>query len=212
GVRPGGRMPPGPMAIGFDVFGNLQKLSGDWKMSAPVIQDGKVVFTAPDGGAIHCLNLRDGEPLWQAERRDDLYLAGVFHGKVILVGRNTCRALSLADGRQQLWQVETGMPSGFGVGSGPYYYLPLEKGEVCKIDLEQGMVVAHSPSPKNAPPGNLIFYDGDVVSQTESAVTGYPQVDAKVAEIDTLLRKNPRDPVALTERGELKLYQGKLKD
>jgi tetratricopeptide (TPR) repeat protein len=72
--------------------------------------------------------------------------------------------------------------------------------------------VAHSPSPKNNPPGNLLFYDGDVISQTESAVTGYPQVDAKVAEIDALLRKNPRDPEALTERGELRLYQGKLKD
>jgi outer membrane protein assembly factor BamB/tetratricopeptide (TPR) repeat protein len=206
----GRRLPPGAFAIGFDPFGNLQKLGGDWKMSAPIIQDGKVVFTAPDGGAIHCLNLRDGEPLWQAERRDDLYLAGVFQGKVVLVGKNTCRALSLADGRQQLWQVETGLPSGLGVASGSYYYLPLKKGEVCKIDLEHGIVVAHSPSPKNNPPGNLLFYDGDVISQTESVVTAYPQVDAKIAEIDALLRKNPNDPVALTERGELRLYQGKL--
>src|SRR5207248_6917267 len=117
---------------------------------------------------------------------------------------------SLADGKTQLWQVETGLPSGFGVASSTYYYLPLKKGEVCKIDLEHGLVVAHSPSPKNEIPGNLVFYDGDVVSQTETVVTAYPQVDAKVAEIDALLRKNPRDPVALTERGELRLYQGKL--
>ena len=169
-----------------------------------------MVFTAPDGGAVHCLNLRDGEPLWQAERRDDLYLAGVFQGKVVLAGKTTCRALNLADGRQQLWQVETGLPSGLGVASGPYYYLPLKKGEVCKIDLEHGIVVAHSPSPKSNAPGNLLFYDGDVISQTESAVTAYPQVDAKVAEIDALLRKNPNDPAALTEHGELHLYQGKL--
>jgi outer membrane protein assembly factor BamB len=206
----GRRPPPGAPNMGMDIYGNLQKLGGDWKMSAPVIQDGKVVFTAPDGGAIHCLNLRDGEPLWQAERRDDLYLAGVFHGKVILVGKTTCRALSLADGRQQLWQVETGLPSGQGVASGSHYYLPLKKGEICKIDMEQGMVVAHSPSPKNEIPGNLLFYDGEVVSQTETVVTVYPQVSAKVAEIDALLRKNPKDPVALTERGELRLYQGKL--
>ncbi|HLJ93661.1 MAG TPA: PQQ-binding-like beta-propeller repeat protein [Gemmataceae bacterium] len=208
-----GRLPPGAApVIGVDIYGNLQKLSGDWKMSAPIIQDGKVVFTAPDGGAIHCLNLRDGTPLWQAERRDDLYLAGVFGGKVVLVGKSTCRALRLADGRQQLWQVETGLPSGQGVASGPFYYLPLKKGEVCKIDLEQGIVVAHSPSPKNDMPGNLVFFDGDVVSQTETAVTAYPQVDAKVAEIDARLGKDPKDPVALTERGELRLYQGKLTD
>jgi outer membrane protein assembly factor BamB len=205
-----GRLPPGVAAMAIDGYANLQKLNGDWKLSAPVIQDGKVVFTAPDGGAIHCLNLRDGEPLWQAERRDDLYLAGVFQGKVVLVGKTTCRALSLADGRQQLWQVETGLPSGLGVASGPYYYLPLRKGEVCKIDLEHGVAVAHSPSPKHEVPGNLLFYDGDVVSQTELAVTSYPQVDAKIAEIDALLQKNPKDPVALTERGELRLYQGRL--
>jgi outer membrane protein assembly factor BamB len=211
GIVPAGRrLAPGAFAIGLDPFNNLQKLGGDWKMSAPIIQDGKVVFTAPDGGAIHCLNLRDGEPLWQAERRDDLYLAGVFRGRVVLVGKTTCRALSLADGRQQLWQVETGLPSGLGVASGPYYYLPLKKGEICKIELEHGIVVAHSPSPKNNAPGNLLFYDGDVISQTERAVTAYPQVDAKVAEIDALLKKNPNDPLALTERGELHLYQGKL--
>jgi outer membrane protein assembly factor BamB len=210
--RPQRRPPPGGMMMNMDIYGNLQKLSGDWKMSAPIIQDGKVVFTAPDGGAVHCLNLRDGVPLWQAERRDDLYLAGVFQGKVVLVGKSTCRALSLADGKQQLWQVETGLPSGQGVASGPHYYLPLKKGEVCKIDLEQGIVVAHSPSPKNEVPGNLVFYDGDVVSQTEAALTAYPQVDAKVAQIDARLQKDPKDPVALSERGELRLYQGKLND
>ena len=36
--------------------------------------------------------------------------AAGLHGKVVLVGRSTCRALSLADGRQQLWQVEISRP------------------------------------------------------------------------------------------------------
>src|SRR5204863_3972491 len=37
--------------------------SDEWKPSAPVIQDGKVVFTAPDGNKVFCLNLRDGSLL-----------------------------------------------------------------------------------------------------------------------------------------------------
>jgi outer membrane protein assembly factor BamB len=194
---------------------NTPKLSGEWKLSAPIIQDGKVVFTAPDGGAIHCLTLQDGESLWQAERKDDLYLAGVYSGKVVLVGKNGMRALSLADGKKQLWTVETGAPSGMGVASGSDYYLPLKKGEVAKIDLEHGAVVAHSTAPKIRGdverPGNLLFYDGEVISQTETMVTCYPQVDAQVAEINTLLQKNPKDPEALTKRGELRLYKGDLK-
>jgi hypothetical protein len=137
-------------------------------------------------------------------------MAGVFQGKVVLVGKNTCRALSLADGKQQLWQVETGLPSGQGAASGPYYFLPLKKGEVCQIDLEKGQVVARSASPKNEIPGNLLFYEGEVISQTETEVTCYPQVEYKVAQITDLLKKNPKDPNALTERGELRLYKGDL--
>ena len=178
-------------------------------MCAPIIQDGKVIFTAPDGNAIHCLNLQDGNSIWQADRRDDLYLAGVFQGKVLLVGKNMCRALSLADGKHQLWQVETGMPSGQGVASGPHYYLPLKKGAVAVIDMEKGIVTT-SPAPKDATPGNLLFYEGDVISQTETSVTAYEQVDAKVAQINMLLKNNPQNPDALAERGELKLYKGDL--
>jgi len=194
-------------------FNDVQKLNGGWKMTAPVMAEGKVVFTAPDGGAIHCLNLQDGDSLWQAERRDDLYLAGVFDGKVVLVGKNSVRALSLADGRKQLWQVETGIPSGLGIASGHHYYLPLKKGEsgeVCRIDLDRGEVDARSPSPKNDIPGNLLFYQGNVVSQTVTGVTAYEQVDAKVAQIDALLKKNSHDPIALTDRGEMRLYKGDL--
>jgi outer membrane protein assembly factor BamB len=203
--RPGIGVVPG--------FNDAQRLNAGWKMTAPVIAEGKVVFTAPDGGAIHCLNLQDGDSLWQAERRDDLYLAGVFDGKVVLVGKNSVRALSLADGKKQLWQVGTGIPSGLGIASGHHYYLPLKKGdrgEVCRIDLDRGQVDARSPSPKSDIPGNLLFYQGNVVSQTVTGVTAYEQVDAKVAQIDALLKKNSHDPMALTDRGEMRLYKGDL--
>src|SRR5262249_37718362 len=38
----------------------LPKTTDYWKYSSPIIQDGKVVFTAWDGSSIHCLNLHDG--------------------------------------------------------------------------------------------------------------------------------------------------------
>jgi outer membrane protein assembly factor BamB len=207
---PGGVM----MRRGFvmpmqDFNGNLQKMNAGWKMCAPIIQDGKVIFTAPDGTAVHCLNLQDGAPLWRAERRDDLFVAGIFSGKVVLVGKNTCRALNLADGTPLPWRAETGTPSGLGVASGRFYYLPLKNREVCQIDLDTGNV-ARSVSPKNEVPGNLLFYEGAVVSQTETAVTAYEQIDFKVAQIDTQLKQNPNDPVALVDRGELRLYKGDL--
>src|SRR5581483_11237715 len=132
----------------------MQHISSEWKCSAPVIQDGKVVFTAADGASVYCLNLRDGTPLWKAPRNDDLYLAGVFDGRVLLVGKQNCRALSLADGKP-LWTREVGMPSGYGTASNNVYYLPLKapaqgkEPEVCSIDIATGKIIGHAKSIKN---------------------------------------------------------------
>jgi len=202
---------------GGAVMPNYAKLNLDWKTSAPVIQEGKVVFTAPDATSVQCLNLRNGDLLWKQSRGDDLYLAGVYNGKVLLVGRNTCRALNLTDGKQ-LWKVETGMPSGQGVASGNIYFLPLKAGaaskepEVCSVDIEKGVAVAHTKSRKKEVPGNLLFYEGDVISQTATQITAYRQLRIKLEEIDLALKKNPRDPAGLTERGELRLDDGRLED
>jgi outer membrane protein assembly factor BamB/tetratricopeptide (TPR) repeat protein len=190
-------------------------LNSDWKASAPIIQDGKVVFTPPDGSAVYCLNLRDGSELWKDSRGDDVYLAGVYGGKVVLVGRTSCHALRLGDGKS-LWSVETGTPSGEGVASNNTYYLPLKSGipskepEVCSINLDKGIVEARTRSRKKEVPGNLVFYDGDVLSQTATSIAAYPQLRIRLAQIDQALEKNPKDPVGLTDRGELKLDKGDL--
>ncbi len=54
------------------------------------------------------------------------------------------------------------------------------------------------------PPGNLLFYEGDVISQNETTVAAYPQLDAELARLDRELKKEPSNPLLLTERGELK--------
>jgi outer membrane protein assembly factor BamB/tetratricopeptide (TPR) repeat protein len=191
-------------------FVNVPLVAPIWKGSTPVVQDSKVVFTAPDAQSMHCLDLRTGALLWKERGRpDDLYLAGVFQGKVVIVGKKEMRALNLADGKP-LWQVTTGLPSGQGVASGRDYFLPLRKGVVCRIDLDQGLLASQSPALKDETPGNLICYDGAVLSQSENEVTGYPQVEAKIAKVDQALQKDPKDPSALLERGELRLYQGNL--
>ena len=116
-----------------------------------MIQDGKVVFTAPDAGSIHCINLRDGTAVWKKKHQEgDLYLAGVFGGKVLIVGKNAIRVLSLNDGTQ-LWQEPTsGMPSGQGVASKNVYYLPLkktDKSEIVAFDLDKLKVKSHATRP-----------------------------------------------------------------
>jgi len=62
--------------------------------------------------------------------------------------------------------------------------------------------------PNAGVPGNLLFFEGDVISQTVTDIRAYPQVDVKMALITERLGKNPKDPVGLTERGEMHLDKG----
>ncbi len=199
-------------------------LSVDWKASPPIIADGKVVFTAPDGPELKCVNLRNGAQVWGLKRSDgDVYLAGVYAGKVLIVGKKDVRALSLDDARE-VWRVSTGMPSGRGVASNNIYYLPLKKAVfsdkeegpgIFAIDIERGKVVAQTRSKKDPHngnavevPGNLTFFDGEVVSQSATEVVVYPQLKVKLEQMNELLAKNSADPRGLFERGELRLDKG----
>jgi outer membrane protein assembly factor BamB len=192
---------------------------GDWKSCAPIIQEGKVVFTSPDGNEVRCLNLRNGAKVWgQKRHEEDLYLAGVFAGRVLIVGKKSVRALSLEDGNREVWRVETGgMPSGRGVASDNVYYLPLREAAfpdkdkapaVVAIDIEKGRLVAQTRSRSKEVPGNLVFFEGDVISQNAMEVVAYPQLKVKLEQMNELLAKNPHDPAGLFERGELRLDQG----
>jgi outer membrane protein assembly factor BamB len=200
-------------------------LVSQWKVTPPVIQDGKVVFAAPDATSVHCVNLRDGSPVWSQKRaEDDLYLAGVFAGKVLVVGKKGVKAYKLSNGAfaWEKRELETGMPSGFGIASDNVYYLPLKEAgqekapEICAIDVDKGEIIAHTKARKLAdgtspePPGNLVFYEGDVLSQSYTEVVAYPQLKVKIAQMQQTLAANPNDPVGLTELGELHLDQGKL--
>jgi outer membrane protein assembly factor BamB len=200
---------------------NLSPPQSGWKVSAPIIQDGKVVFTATDSKAVHCVNLKDGTPAWNRPRQEnDLYLGGVVNGKVVVVGAKTVHAYTLAKG-DDAWTVETGLPSGFGAASDNTYYLPLGKSiaskepEICAIDVDRGIVTGHTKArvvkgESVKAPGNLLFFDGKIVSQTNEEVSAYPQLKLKIASMTEALKANPNDPQGLFDRGELSLEEGNL--
>jgi hypothetical protein len=126
--------------------------------------------------------LRDGRLLWREKHQlDDLYLAGVFNRKVVIVGKNACHAFDLHTGKE-LWQIDkVGLPSGQGAASGNVYYLPLRIGaesnapEMCVLDLDKGIILNRIPANKDDVPGNLIVSQGDVISQGLGGITVYPQ-------------------------------------
>jgi outer membrane protein assembly factor BamB len=186
----------------------------NWKVAPPVIVDGKVVFTAPDASAVHCINLRDGVEIWSAPQHEtDLFLAGVFLDKVVLVGKHSVRALRLSDGAPVWSSLETGdLPSGQGVASSNIYYLPLRRGEILAIDLMRWAIKAHNRASDHSAeaPGNLVFCDGMVLSQTPTKIVAYPQLATKLAEAEMAYTKEP-SVENLLFRGELRMADGQLK-
>jgi len=76
-----------------------------WARTGVTIAEGRVLFTSPESDELHCVGLLDGKPQWTLLRyddspsrgapRDDLYLACVYRGKAILVGRRDVHAVQL---------------------------------------------------------------------------------------------------------------------
>jgi outer membrane protein assembly factor BamB len=180
-----------------------------WVDAAPTIADGRVLLTPRDSADLHCLDLVDGSLVWKKPRGQSLYLAGVYQGKVILVGRSQVQALSLTTG-DPVWDepvlIET--PSGRGIRNGRHYRVPLSTGEIVSIDLTAGRIVARSQSRQGEVFGNLASAGGTIVSQSINKIVGFKSLDELRQQTDGVLVNNPNDADALALRGEMRLHEG----
>ncbi len=186
-----------------------------WARTSVLVAEGRVLITPVDSGELHCVSLIDGKPLWRKPREEDVCLACVDQGKVVLLGRRGMRALKLADGEPAWSPVRSempagAMPSGTGYRSGDRYYLPLASGEVAAVELQSGKIVHVYQSRRGAVPGNLVCSAGRVLSQQGGAVDLFFQLDALRKHVDQRLAASPNDAEALCERGEILWDDGKL--
>ena len=70
-----------------------------WFDATATIADGRVVITPVEADSLYCLNLADGTLAWDPLlQRDELYVANIYRGKIILVGLHGVRAIRLDDG------------------------------------------------------------------------------------------------------------------
>ena len=187
--------PAGPInPFGPPQFNPVPLTPATWKVAPPAIEAGKVVFTAPDAKSLHCISLRDGTRLWSKKKEEsDLFMAGVWDGKVLVVSRNSCYARDLHKNGNIVWKVTTGaLPSGQGVASKNIYYLPLENGDICAINIKTGSITRNRPSGTVTAPGNLIFHEGIVVSKTLDEVIVYPRGDGETGSCRSRVQQGTR--------------------
>ena len=108
------------------------------------------------------------------------------------------------------------MPSGFGVAVGHFYYLPLKSAietkepGICVLDFKQRQDKLLSSATKEIP-GNLLLFNGYVLSQTPRTLTAYPQTVTRLKTLDEMLKKNSSDGEALRQRGLLRRFHGELR-
>jgi outer membrane protein assembly factor BamB/tetratricopeptide (TPR) repeat protein len=192
---------------------DLNAYNASCRESAPVVADGKVVYTPTDSDKVYCLNFKDGSLAWEAPQEGSLFLAGAGQGHALLVGATGVRTLNLADGKPG-WTRPVGVPAGQGAVSGSAYYLPLRSSSetggpgVLAFDMKSGKTLAFARSRAGEIPGNLAFIHGTLIAQSSSSIAVYPQLKARLERVEKLLAGKPRNPEGLIERGSLRLDQG----
>ncbi len=191
----------------------LAQLSGtggtsSWVDFTATISAGRVLITPVGSNSLHCLDLVDGTLKWKVDRGEDLYVACVNDGNVVLVGRREVRALRLSDGKPA-WDGRTvklpegGTPSGRGFSSEKRYFVPLSSAEVAVVDLRKGKLQSVAKSRKGNIPGNMICYRGCVISQGSSGLSCFLQLDVAGKQVKETLAANPNDAAALALQGEI---------
>ncbi|MFN7804812.1 MAG: PQQ-binding-like beta-propeller repeat protein [Planctomycetaceae bacterium] len=213
GYRPARPQQPqmtGPDGSALGQMVTQYSLGGVWQPTPPIAAGGRVLHAPidPQQGFLYCLDQSTGKELWNKPRGNGLYVAGVFDGLVVVVGREMTVAYRLTDG-EQVWTASHALPSGRGVASENRYHLPLAGGEIVTLDLAKGAIVSQTYLPDSATGGvgNLVLADGLLVSVDPFAITAYEDRETITGEIARRKATNPEDPLALLREAEMALLQ-----
>ena len=151
----GGRAQPSPA------------LPPGWVDSIPTIYQDKVILTPRKASQIYLLDLLTGKRIWQHPRREGLYVAGVLHDRVIVVGTGKVQAWNTNDDKPgwKNWLELSSQPTGRGLIVGEQLLLPAGK-KFLLVDLRSGKERRSIPAPENIELGNLIVSRGRLISQS----------------------------------------------
>lgn len=167
---------------------SVQPINTRWLSHAPWV-DGQHIVVAPTEfpdefnlmqPSLFCLDLT-GKILWQQQKSDSLYVAGIHNHQLILVGRSSMKALELEKG-SPMWEcrfpANLDLPSGTGVMRGNDYLLPLGGAHLLRIDLRSGEIqqTLKLAEPEFASLGNLLLNGDQLISASPLHVAMFPSV------------------------------------
>lgn len=218
-------LPEGPTGgvVMWGPGGAVMRHSGSqregWVDSLARVSDGKVVLTSSESEQLQCLDLFTGQTIWAPKPREDgLYVACVEDGKILVIGAQNARAVSLTTG-ETIWTTPIAedpsvSPSGRGFLANGRYYVPRTDRHVVSFDLEKGERRGDEADSNRAPEkhalGNLICFSGSVLAQGTDWIQRFALVESLEEQVRDALARNPKDANALARRGEIYLQRGQV--
>ena len=190
-------------------------LAEGWADGLATISGERVLITPRDANDLLCLDLKTGERLWKMTRGENLYLGGVHNGSAVLIGKRQITAVKLDSGKPA-WSGGPGSlpagasPAGRGFLTGNEYYVPLNTGQVGRVNLNTGELQVAGQTRRGESLGNLICYKDQIISQGADQVTAFYQLDSRTEQIAELLSVDSDDPEALAGRGEIHFSEGRV--
>lgn len=169
-----------------------------------VIAHGRIIYLPGHSSQLHCLDLATGKFLWSVPRGDAEFV-GEVSDNALIVGRRSCRSLSLEDGRE-LWSMPTGIPAGRGVAIGNRYLLPLDGGRLAAFDRATGVDQGTKAFRSSIALGHLVADEQRVYSLSQRGLAAFPQVDFILANTDS--SRTDLDPARQIMLAEVAAVQG----
>lgn len=191
---------------------NALKTNPRWADGSAAIANGRVLITPVDTGNLYCLDLLTGEEVWKPmARHDGVYVAGVEHDTIVIVGKRDVRGVKLSDGTdawdERLKIPGGAMPSGRGFISGGDYFLPTTADQIIRFRISDGTIVEVVDS--DYPLGNLVCYRDKVLSQAPDALYAFSQRERMRELMPRRLAETPNDPRTLEDNARLLINDGK---
>jgi hypothetical protein len=151
---------------------------GEWTDSTAIIADGRVLVTLIDSDQLFCLDLLTGQEIWSSGGGENLFVACVHQKHAILIGSHEATALRMENGKT-VWRrplfasLDQGLPSGRGLYTGPFYYLPTTARTILQIDLSTGRIRGEVRTEGIL--GNLVAAGGRLISQDAERIEQFGQ-------------------------------------
>lgn len=212
--------PGSNLSRGGGSYGTTQS-TADGVTFAPVLSPGRMVWAAPQGDSVHCLDTQTGAILWKVDRAVegegategsvDNYAVHISDDAVVMIGERHARALDLATGAQR-WVTSLQRQTGRAACNGKTCLVPLQDGSLATLSVqagERGVATRDVFGTTRHSLVGTVTADDDVLCvSTPISVTVLPTAAAMRSEPEGPAAADASDPSRILSQARSQLLSG----